>query len=96
MLNQSRPLEAVPDDAEGGELVSDEARERAAVEHDRPGGGIVKARDTVEERRLTGAVGPDQAANGVGRYFDGAFAPRIERLDVMFAGRRRWPALSCR
>ncbi len=61
--------------------MSDEARERAVVEHDRPGAGIVKARDTVEERRLAGAVGPDQAANGAGRYFDGAFAARIERLD---------------
>ena len=56
--------------------MSDEARERAAVEHDRPGAAIVKARDTVEERRLAGAVGPDQAANGLGRCFDGAFAPR--------------------
>ena len=48
--------------------MSDEAREPAAVEHDRPGAGIVKARDTVEERRLAGAVGPDQAANGVGLF----------------------------
>ena len=54
--------------------MSDEARERAAVEHHRSGAGIVEARDTVEERRLAGAVRPDQAANGAGLDFDEVFA----------------------
>jgi hypothetical protein len=35
--------------------VSDEARERAAVEHHRSGAEIKKARDTAEEGRLDGA-----------------------------------------
>ena len=45
LLNRGRPLEVDPGDGEGGELVSNEIRELATVEHDRPGARIVKARD---------------------------------------------------
>jgi hypothetical protein len=48
--------------------VWDEAREWAAVEHHPPGDGIVKARDTLEERPFASTVRPDQAA-GTSGYF---------------------------
>ena len=56
--------------------MSGEAGERAAVEQDRPGAGIVEARDAVEERRLAGPVRPDQAADGAPRDLEGDILER--------------------
>ena len=56
--------------------MSDEARERAAVEHHRPGAEIVKARDTAEERRLDGA--PNDIS--VPRWSRGAASTTTDRL----------------
>ena len=59
--------------------MSDQTRDRAAVEHHRSGAGIVKARDTVEDC-LVRAVRPDQAENGAVRYLDEVFAASNRRL----------------
>src|SRR6185503_968936 len=48
-------------DAERGDGVGRQFEERSSAEEDVASAGIVKAAQAVEERRLAGAVGPDQA-----------------------------------